>query len=118
MRKAVNACIFRKATRWRSVPLICFHGDRIKSHQYGSIVALETPEGADPRRAILLQGHWHKAGQQTDTVGGFQVVWLSSPAPEDDWHHGQGYDLGSHRKLTLLRLTEAGLDALTWARLP
>ena len=108
----------RKATRWRTVPLICFHGDKIKARQYGSIVALETPEGADPRKAILLQGHWHKAGQQTDTVGGFQVVWLSSPAPEDDWHHGQGYDLSKSRKITLLRLTEAGLDALTWAKLP
>ena len=107
----------RKVASWRGVPLICFHGDKIKPAQYGSIVALETPADCDPRRAVLLQGHWHKAGKQQDTIAGFETVWLCSPAPEDDWHHASGYDLGTKRRLTLLRLTDRGLDALTWARL-
>lgn len=105
----------RKWAVWRSVPMCFFHGDKLKGDRLAALPGRECPPGADPRRAVMVHGHFHKRGLRQDVVGGFDVVCLASPAGSDDWHHEMGFE-GAARAVTLAVVAPAGLTALEWVR--
>lgn len=105
----------RKWSRWREVPICFFHGDKLKGDRLAALPGRECPVGADPRRAVLFHGHYHKRALRQDVVGGFDVVCLASPAGPDDWHHEHGFE-GGAKAITLAVIAPSGLTALEWVR--
>ena len=105
----------RKVVLCGDVPLLLTHGDKIKARDLPGVVARCCPPGVDPRRAVIVKGHTHKADKDHDEISGVDVVTLTSPAHADDWHHASGYDL-SQSRLTLATVGSEGLVCLEWVR--